>query len=53
MSDIDSLNQRVMQHLPTVGSVLIKGSRFMKMERVIEAINACHGHNKKETTPCC
>jgi UDP-N-acetylmuramoyl-tripeptide--D-alanyl-D-alanine ligase len=31
----------------------VKGSRFMKMERVIEAINACHDQNKKETMPCC
>jgi len=53
MTDIDALNACVIQQLPELGSVLVKGSRFMKMERVIETINACHDHNKKETTPCC
>ncbi len=53
MKDIDALNERVIQQLPQLGSVLVKGSRFMKMERVIEVINACHDHNTKETTPCC
>ena len=53
LTDIDALNQRVMQQLPHLGSVLVKGSRFMKMERVIEAISASHDQNKKEPTSCC
>jgi UDP-N-acetylmuramoyl-tripeptide--D-alanyl-D-alanine ligase len=53
MTSIEALNQHVMQQLPSLGSVLVKGSRFMKMERVIDAINSCQTQNKKETTPCC
>jgi UDP-N-acetylmuramoyl-tripeptide--D-alanyl-D-alanine ligase len=36
--DIDSLIHAVLAQLPQVASVLVKGSRFMKMERVVEAI---------------
>jgi UDP-N-acetylmuramoyl-tripeptide--D-alanyl-D-alanine ligase len=36
--DIDSLNAAVAAELPRVASVLVKGSRFMKMERVVEAL---------------
>jgi UDP-N-acetylmuramoyl-tripeptide--D-alanyl-D-alanine ligase len=37
--DMDSLTAAVLAELPGVASVLVKGSRFMKMERVIEAIS--------------
>ena len=39
-ADIDSLNAAVLAELPRVASVLVKGSRFMKMERVVQAITA-------------
>ena len=39
-SDIDSLNSAVLAELPRVASVLVKGSRFMRMERVMQAITA-------------
>ncbi len=37
-SDIDALNAAVVEQLPSMGSILVKGSRFMKMERVVTAI---------------
>jgi UDP-N-acetylmuramoyl-tripeptide--D-alanyl-D-alanine ligase len=36
--DIDALNAAVLQALASAQSVLVKGSRFMKMERVVEAV---------------
>ena len=38
--DIDALTKAVLAELPQVASVLVKGSRFMKMERVVQAIEA-------------
>jgi UDP-N-acetylmuramoyl-tripeptide--D-alanyl-D-alanine ligase len=35
---IEPLNAAVLAQLPRVASVLVKGSRFMRMERVVEAI---------------
>ncbi len=37
-ADMPALQAAVLAELPRVGSVLVKGSRFMKMERVVEAI---------------
>jgi UDP-N-acetylmuramoyl-tripeptide--D-alanyl-D-alanine ligase len=40
-ADVESLNAAVIARLPGLVSVLVKGSRFMKMERVAQAILAC------------
>jgi UDP-N-acetylmuramoyl-tripeptide--D-alanyl-D-alanine ligase len=34
--NVDSLNAAVLDQLPRIASVLVKGSRFMKMERVVQ-----------------
>ena len=38
--DIDALNVAVLARLPGTASLLVKGSRFMQMERVVQAVTA-------------
>jgi UDP-N-acetylmuramoyl-tripeptide--D-alanyl-D-alanine ligase len=45
--DVESLNAAVLARLPEVSSVLVKGSRFMRMERVAQAIEADARHSRR------
>ncbi|MDM0105269.1 UDP-N-acetylmuramoyl-tripeptide--D-alanyl-D-alanine ligase [Variovorax sp. J22R24] len=46
--EIDALNAAVLAQLPSTASVLVKGSRFMQMERVVQAIAAASQQQDKE-----
>ena len=47
-ADIDSMQAAVRSVLPQTGSVLVKGSRFMKMERVVAAIADYAAYDKEK-----
>ncbi len=49
--DMDTLIAQTLRALPGAGSVLVKGSRFMRMERVIEAVAGAFADQEKSS--CC
>ncbi|MBS7777004.1 UDP-N-acetylmuramoyl-tripeptide--D-alanyl-D-alanine ligase [Acidovorax sp. CCYZU-2555] len=53
--DMAALLAAVREGLPAVGSLLIKGSRFMKMEQVVQAVQACADKNPSAASEaaCC
>lgn len=54
-ADMASLLVAVREGLPAVGSLLIKGSRFMKMEQVVQAVQASADTLPRAASeaPCC
>jgi UDP-N-acetylmuramoyl-tripeptide--D-alanyl-D-alanine ligase len=54
--DLDELQQKVNALLPDVSSILVKGSRFMRMERVVHALQQSHKQQNdmpQQEATCC
>jgi UDP-N-acetylmuramoyl-tripeptide--D-alanyl-D-alanine ligase len=49
---IESLQTALNQWLPHAQSILVKGSRFMKMERIVQSLQNAEQLNKGNTTCC-
>lgn len=49
---MQALQEAVCAVMPHVGSVLVKGSRFMKMEQVVQAMQACAGKTDNAQGTC-